>query len=136
MMALFIFSLGTSFTFLLGELFVIPLIMRPLFLSALGPTMLETLRLTPALLFYIIHVAGLVWFAGRPFMVDDNKGRAGLNGALLGLVAYSCYEMTSWTIMRDWNIGLVIIDILWGALISGLSALVGAVAVQKWRAKF
>ena len=69
--------------------------------------MLETLRLGPAALFYAIHIGGLI------------------NGAALGLVAYGCYEMTSWTIMRDWHAGLVITDVTWGAFISGLSSLCG-----------
>jgi uncharacterized membrane protein len=44
------------------------------------------------------------------------------DGAILGCVAYSCYEMTSWTIMRDWSAALVVVDLAWGTLISGLAA--------------
>jgi uncharacterized membrane protein len=131
-MAIFIFSLVTALVFLAGDFVVIPLVMRPLFVSALGESMLDELRLGPAALFYVIQVAGVVWFAGLPFLRDGNRLRAGLNGALLGFVAYSCYEFTSWTIMRDWHSGLVIADLIWGTAISGLSAFVGAVAASKY----
>ncbi len=129
-MAIIIFSAVTALTFLLGDFFVIPLVMRPLFSSALGESMLNDLRLAPAAAFYIIHIAGLVWFAGLPFLRDGKRLRAGFDGAALGFVAYACYEFTSWTIMRDWHSGLVIIDLAWGTAISGLSALAGAFAAS------
>ena len=132
-MPIILFTSAAALTFLLGDVFVIPLVMRPMFKLALGSQMLDTLRLGPAALFYLIQICGLVWFAGLPFLRDGKSKLAGLNGALLGFVAYSCYEMTSWTIMRDWHIGLVVVDIAWGTFISGVSAFVGALSVQLWR---
>ncbi|MGL4489823.1 MAG: DUF2177 family protein [Rhizobiaceae bacterium] len=125
-MRLLKFSAATALVFLLGDFFVIPLVMRPLFSAALGDTMLQELRLFPAALFYIIHVLGIIWFAGRPYMHDNNRLMAGANGLMVGVIAYSCYEMTSWTIMRDWTSQLVIIDLAWGTAISGISAFCGA----------
>lgn len=124
-------TVGTAIVFLAGDAIVIPLVMRPLFQAALGDAMLETLRLGPAALFYAIHVAGLVWFAGLPALRTGSPKLAFINGAALGLVAYSCYELTSWTIMRDWHVGLVMTDVIWGAIISGLSALCGFIAGRK-----
>ena len=120
--AYFFFSF---FVFLAGDAFVIPLVMRPLFQAALGEAMLDALRLGPAVLFYAIHVGGLIWFAVLPALRAGSARLAFINGAALGLVAYSCYEMTSWTIMRDWHAGLVVTDVTWGAFISGLSSLCG-----------
>jgi uncharacterized membrane protein len=81
-------------------------------------------------LFYLIHIAGLVYFAGIPATQSGSAAMAALNGAVLGLVAYSCYEMTSWTIMRDWNAQLVLVDLTWGTVISGSAAWCGALAVR------
>jgi uncharacterized membrane protein len=116
----------------LGDLFMIPLVMRPLFKAALGDSMLDTLRLGPAAAFYVIHLAGLAWFAGRPASAGGSASRALVDGAILGLVAYSCYEMTSWTIMRDWHATLVVVDTVWGAAISGLAAFAGALAARRF----
>ncbi len=127
-----IFSIITAVVLLLADAFVIPYVMRPLFQSALGDTMLSELRLLPALLFYFIHIAGIVWFAGKPAKAGTAPSMTFLNGAALGFVAYSCYEMTSWTIMRDWHVGLVVVDIGWGTAISGVSALFGAIAARRW----
>jgi uncharacterized membrane protein len=119
------FAIAASLVFLIGDFFMIPLVMRPLFKGALGDTMLDTLRLGPAALFYIIHLAVLIWFAGRTAQREGTNAAA-RDGALIGLVAYSCYEMTSWTIMRDWTPTLVIIDTAWGIALSATAAWAGA----------
>ncbi len=139
-MNLAIFAAVTAAVFCIGDAVMIPLVMRPLFKSALGAAMLDELRLGPAALFYLIHIAGLVYFAGRPLVRGKTEGGgsargAFLNGAVLGLVSYSCYEMTSWTIMRDWQTGLVIIDMAWGTLISGTAAWAGAIAMGTLRSR-
>ena len=130
-MSLLIASSITAVVFLAGDFFIIPLVMRPLFKAALGNQMLDTLRLGPAALFYIIHISGLVYFAVLPAIRMGKASLGALNGAIFGLVTYSCYEMTSWTIMRDWNASLVVIDMGWGTLLSGSAAWAGAVAAAR-----
>ncbi len=125
-------SLTTAAVLLLADAIVIPVVMRPLFLAYLGPLMLDSLRLIPAVLFYAIHIFGLVFLGGLPALRAGTPKIALINGAVLGFVAYSCYEMTSWTIMRDWHINLVLVDIAWGTFISGVAAYCGArIAIGK-----
>jgi uncharacterized membrane protein len=131
----FVLTLVTGLVFLAGDFFMIPMVMRPLFQKHLGGQMVDSLRLTPAFLFYLIHIGGLVYFAGMPAMRDGSAVTALVNGALIGLIAYSCYEMTSYTIMRSWHINLVLIDLTWGVVISGLSAWLGALAALWWIAR-
>jgi uncharacterized membrane protein len=131
-MILTVFAVVAAIVICLGDLLMIPLVMRPLFQSALGEQMLTTLRLGPAVMFYLIHVAGLVYFAGLPLARGSSITEAFISGAVLGFVAYSCYEMTSWTIMRDWNARLVVIDLAWGTVISSLAAGFAAIAVKRW----
>jgi uncharacterized membrane protein len=121
----------TAIVFLAADAFMIPLVMRPLFLSRLGPQMLDDLRLFPAALFYIIHVAGLVVLAGAPALRIRDAGSAAIKGAMVGLVAYGCYEMTSWTIMRNWDATLVVVDLIWGVFISGFAVWAGTTVAIK-----
>lgn len=119
-------TFATALIFIAGDTFVIPNIMRPLFKHYLQSHMLDELRLVPAGLFYIIHIGGLIYLAVRPALLADSSRIAFTNGLVLGLVAYSCYEMTSWTIMTNWHVNLVIVDTVWGAFISGFAAWCGA----------
>ncbi|MGL4636871.1 MAG: DUF2177 family protein [Beijerinckiaceae bacterium] len=129
-MPLLLFAIVTALVFLIADAFMIPLVMQPLFKAALGAAMLDDLRLVPAAMFYIVHIAGLVYFAGQPTLRGGSSRMAFLNGAILGFVAYSCYEMTSYTIMRDWTLQLVIIDLGWGTMISGVASWAGALVIR------
>lgn len=120
----------TAIVFLIGEAIMLPNVIKPLFQSVIGPQMADSLRLGPAALFYIVHIGGLTWFATLPALRDGTATSAFINGALLGLVAYGCYEFTSWTIMKNWSVQLVIADIVWGSVISGLSAYVAVRVTQ------
>jgi uncharacterized membrane protein len=132
---LIVFALVTAAAFIAGDAVMIPLVMRPLFQAALGEQMLTELRLAPAALFYIIHIAGLTYFAGAPALHGRSSRIALVNGGLIGLVAYGCYEMTSYTIMRDWTLRLVAIDLAWGIVISGLAAWIGALGALRFGAR-
>lgn len=134
-MTAFLLALVTGLVFLAGDFFMIPMVMRPLFQKHLGAQILDSLRLAPAMAFYVIHIGGLVYFAGLPAIKDGSAVTALVNGALIGLIAYSCYELTSYTIMRDWHISLVLTDLIWGVVISGLSAWLGALAALWWLAR-
>jgi uncharacterized membrane protein len=134
-MPIIIFTIIAALVFCLGDAFMLPLVMRPLFEAALGNQMLDALRLGPAALFYIIHIGGLVYFSGVQATRGGTSKMALINGAVLGFVAYSCYEMTSWTIMRAWNVNLVLVDVTWGTIISGSAAWAGAIAVKKWASR-
>ena len=127
--------LVTAYVFIAGDFFVIPNVMRPLFKHYLQGHMLDTLRLMPAALFYVIHVGGLVYLAVLTALQAGSNRIALMNGAVLGLVAYSCYEMTSWTIMTNWHLNLVIVDTAWGAFISAISAWIGAIVSRRWQSR-
>ena len=47
------------------------------------------------------------------------------SGAFLGLLAFGTYEITNFVILKDWKIELVIIDTLWGIVITGSMSYVG-----------
>lgn len=119
-----------AIVFLVGEAIMLPNVMRPLFVKIIGGQMLDSLRLGPAALFYVVHIGGLTWFATLPGLRDGSANAALINGAILGFVAYGCYEFTSWTIMKQWSVQLVLADIAWGSLISGLSAYVAVRVAQ------
>ena len=129
-MSLLILIAVTAIVFLIGEAVMLPNVMRPLFVKIIGGQMLDSLRLGPAALFYVVHIGGLTWFATVPGLRDGSANAALLNGAILGFVAYGCYEFTSWTIRKEWSVQLVVADLVWGSVISGLSAYVAVRVAQ------
>ncbi len=100
---------------------------------ALGDMLAASFRAGPAIAFYLIYVAALVWFAvrsgvavGVPFGV--------MQGALIGLVAYATYDLTNQATMRHWSLQVTLVDIAWGMAASALASGVGALAVRHFAA--
>ena len=124
-MALLTLFVTISAVFLLADALMLGFVLGPLFRSVLGDTLLDGLRLGPALGFYLLYTGGILWFAAWPGFRAGDAGQAALNGAVLGLVAYGTYELTSWAIMREWSPVMVAADMVWGAVVTGVSAYIG-----------
>ena len=124
--ALAVFFATTSAVFLVADALMLGFVLGPIFRGHLGAGLLDGLRLGPALGFYLLYMAGLTYFAGLPALRDGVAMPALINGAVLGLVAYGTYELTSWAVMRDWHPQMVAMDMAWGAVVSGISAYIGA----------
>jgi uncharacterized membrane protein len=124
--ALAIFIATTGVVFLIADALMLGFLMGPVFRSHLGATMIDGLRIGPAIAFYLLYMAGLTYFAGVPALRDGAPNTALIQGAVLGLIAYGTYELTSWTVMRDWHPQMVVMDMVWGAVVSGVSAYIGA----------
>jgi uncharacterized membrane protein len=124
-MAFLTLFVTTSAVFLLADALMLGFVLGPLFRSVLGDSLLDGLRLGPALGFYVLYMGGVMWFAAWPAFRAADPSQALLNGAVLGLVAYGTYELTSWAIMRNWSATMVAADMVWGAVVTGISAYIG-----------
>ena len=92
---------------------------RPL----LGDMLLERFRLAPAVLFYLIYMAGVVKFAVLPTLGPGRWVAALFNGGLLGLVAYGTYDLTNQATLKVWPTAITIADLCWGAVLTAVAAL-------------
>lgn len=129
-MQLAILALATGLIFLIADAVMLSTVMKPLFDRHLGDTLLGGIRVGPAVLFYLVYMAGVIWFAGWPALRDGTPGTALLNGAILGFVAYGTYELTSWAVMRDWSPAMVAADMAWGTVLTAGAAWGGVLAAR------
>lgn len=100
---------------------MVPRIYRP----ALGDKLADPPNLWIAAVFYLLYVVGIVVLAILPALEQRNWLMALGSGALLGLVAYGTYDFTNLSTLRDWPVGLSLIDVAWGTVLTGVVALVG-----------
>ncbi|NUB44131.1 DUF2177 family protein [Fertoebacter nigrum] len=129
-MAIAVLFLATSLVFLVADAIMLRSVIQPLFQTHLKTQLLDGLRLGPAALFYLTYMFGIMWFAGLPALREGNPTAALINGAVLGFVAYGTYELTSWTVMRDWHPSMVAVDWAWGTAITGIAAWAGVLAAR------
>ena len=96
---------------------------REEFLSAVprtpdgGPGQLGT-----AIIFYLVFIAGIVFFAVKPALEVNSATRALAYGALFGFFTYATYDLTNHATMRDWPAIVTIVDLAWGTVLSATVA--------------
>ena len=96
----------------------------------LGPLRREKFLIVPAILFYVLYAVGLGVFAVVPAMETGDWIKAAMLGGFLGLVAYGTYDLTNLTTLKNWPLPMTIVDMVWGAAVSAVSA-AGAVLILK-----
>ena len=126
-----VFYISTAIVFLALDVVMLKKVMYPLFSANIGPMMLEDLRMGPAAVFYLFYVVGVVWFVSIPALNVGSIAQAFFAGAVLGALAYGTYEFTNFATLKGWTAQMVMVDVIWGAVLTGTSAAVG-VAVTKY----
>jgi uncharacterized membrane protein len=90
--------------------------------------MLGELRLAPAILFYLLYIAGiLVFVSGSP---DATWQSTLLYGALFGFFCYATFELTSLSLLKHWTWPVVMVDIAWGTFVTALASTLGLLIVN------
>ncbi|EKF41288.1 DUF2177 family protein [Nitratireductor indicus] len=93
--------------------------------SRMGDMLLAQPNLAAAGLFYLVYVAGIVYFAVAPALSSGTALSAFAAGAILGLIAYGTYDMTNLATLRNWSMAVTVVDIAWGAFLTGTAAAAG-----------
>jgi uncharacterized membrane protein len=104
--------------------------MPNLYRPTIGELLADNVRMVPALVFYALYIAGMVWFAVRPGMVLGVPHGV-LNGALFGAICYATYDLTNQATLKVWSTQMTLIDIAWGASATALASGAAVLAVQK-----
>jgi uncharacterized membrane protein len=91
----------------------------------LGHLLADKPHLGYAVVFYVLYIAGIVFFALRPALDGGSWLTALGYGAALGTFAYATYDLTNAATLKKWPLSIVVVEILWGAALTGLATVVG-----------
>lgn len=72
-----------------------------------------------AITFYLIYIVGIIFFAVSPALAQSSLAKAVMLGALFGFFTYATYDFTNLATLKDWPIMVVVVDVIWGAVLSG-----------------
>ena len=95
-----------------------PLLYRP----TLADILLESLRVAPAVIFYLFYPIGIVVFAVMPGLRAGSLTTTLLPALLFGAIAYATYDLTNLATLRNWTWQITLVDIGYGAIASGVAA--------------
>jgi len=93
-----------------------------LYKQTLGDILAPQIRMAPAVAFYLLYPLGLVIFGVMPGLKSGSMATALLYGGLFGFFAYATYELTNFATLRNWTLGITLIDTAYGAAASALAA--------------
>jgi uncharacterized membrane protein len=93
-----------------------------LYKPVIGEIMADQFRVGAAAAFYVIYIAGMVWFAIKPGIASGQVSTAMLNGALLGALCYATFDLTSQAVMKVWSTQISVMDIAWGAFATAVAS--------------
>lgn len=117
--------------FLAIDMLWLGLLAKNFYRQQIGFLMKSEFNWFTAAIFYLIFVTGLVLLVIIPSVEKRSLMHALVYGALLGLVAYSAYDLTNLATLKDWPILVSVIDIAWGATVSAaVSAITYLVAIR------
>jgi len=108
--------------FFLIDLVWLGVIARGFYRDQIGSLMAESINWGAALLFYLLSIAGIVFFAVLPALDAGSWTKALLLGAAFGFFTYMTYDLTNLATLRGWPLTLVVVDIAWGTILCGTVA--------------
>ena len=94
------------------------LVAKKFYREQIGFLMKTNINWLAAIIFYLLFIAGLVFFVISPAVEKKSWLNALFMGALFGLITYSTYDLTNLAILKDWSLLLTAVDIIWGMLLS------------------
>ncbi len=113
-----IFGVSTAI-FAAIDLVWLSFIASKLYRSQIGPLLRDKARPLPAVLFYVSYIIGIIYFAILPALDMGSLATAVINGALYGFFTYATFDLTNWSVLKNWPGFIVVVDIAWGIVLSG-----------------
>ncbi|WP_034551623.1 DUF2177 family protein [Carnobacterium funditum] len=106
-------------TFLIIDLIWLVFIAKDLYQRELGFIMSAKPNWVAAIIFYLIFIAGLLFFVINPAIENNSWTYALFAGMFLGLLTYATYDLTNLATLKDWPLKITIIDLIWGTSLGG-----------------
>lgn len=91
----------------------------------IGPLLLDEFRIGVAVAFYVIYLAGMIFFAVNPALKAQSVATAALYGALFGFFCYATYDFTNLATLKGYTVTVALVDMAWGTVLTGVSAALG-----------
>lgn len=121
----------TFIVFLMIDMLWLGVVAKNIYQKYLGGFLTDNVNWTAAFIFYFIFVVGISIFAIYPSVNKGSVYQALIMGALFGFFTYATYDLTNLATLKGWPISIVIIDIVWGSVLSALVSFSGFYFV-KW----
>ena len=117
--------IGITIVFFAIDLIWLGLVAKGVYRKYLEPLLLDEFNWGAALVFYFIFLLGLMIFAVLPSVDKGSVMHAIIMGGLFGFFCYATYDLTNLATLKGWPWQIVIVDMIWGTVLSATVATAG-----------
>jgi len=111
---------GIAFiTFFTIDLLWLGIVAKNLYNKHLGFILSSSPNWFAAIIFYLLYIAGVVFFVIDPAIKKGSWKYALFAGIFFGFITYATYDLTNLATLKDWPINITIIDLIWGSTLGG-----------------
>jgi uncharacterized membrane protein len=93
--------------------------------NQIGDLLLDKVKIFPALIVYFLITLGIFIFVLNSDLIQGSNYKVVIYGIIFGLIAYAIYDFTNFATLKGWTIKMLVVDVLWGGFIGGLTAFIG-----------
>lgn len=122
--------LVTFGVFFLVDIVWLGLVAKNMYREHLGMLMKANVNWPAAIIFYLLFIAGLIFFVIDPALAKDSLQYALLAGGFFGLITYATYDLTNLATLNNWPIFITVVDLIWGTVLSASTASISFLLVQ------
>ncbi|NQW52417.1 MAG: DUF2177 family protein [Rhodospirillales bacterium] len=105
-------------------------ISREFYKARLGHMLLDKPIWSVAILFYLVHAAGIAVFAVPAAVTAGTLTSALVYGGLFGFCVYAAYDLTNLATLRGWPMAVSAVDLAWGTVATAAATLVAYLVVK------
>lgn len=114
--------ISTFLTLIVLDGLWITLFMKHWFQKEVGHLLSAHVQWVPVGVFYVLYSVGLLVFIILPAVQNEwSLLRTLALGSLFGLIAYGTYDLTNAALLKNWSLSITILDMVWGASMSGIT---------------
>jgi uncharacterized membrane protein len=127
--------IATGLSFAVIDSFWLRNMYMKLYQPEIGEVLMKGVRMGPAVTFYLLYILGIVIFAFTPALASGRWQTALIYGAMFGFFTYMTYDLTNYSTLKVWSLKVTIYDIIWGTVLTGLSAAAGywiTASISRW----
>lgn len=117
--------------FFLIDMLWLGAIARGFYREKLNAFLSPTVNWPAAIIFYLLFIIGIIFFAVLPGREKDSLFITALYGALFGFFTYATYDLTNLATLKNWPLSVVVVDILWGMVLCSVVASISFL-ISKW----
>ena len=122
----------TSLIFLVIDIIWLSYAVKSFYRPNIGPLLTDKPVMWAAIMFYLVYVIGLSIIILQPSLTNNSISQAFWTGLVFGVVAYGTYNLTNMATIKNWSVNVVIVDMIWGGILTGFSSSSGIYLAKKF----